>query len=377
MKGGQSFETPKTAGIHHLMGRLLTYGYKGTGYTKLKNELESLSSSLSGFSGKNAYGLTLHGQTKDFEKLAYHFFGTLLHPELPKKFFEHEKKVILRALDNQKEDPTKQAFKAFYRLVFNEHAYAMDLAGTPATLKAFTPAALKKLHAAHLKNSHLVVTYCGDLDFSVVQHELLTLLAPLPPRKVKKRASKRPKGIRGRTEHLEFKREQTQIIIGAPAYRIGTREDLFLKMISAHLSGQSSELFVEVRDRQGLCYSVSPVHVSALEAGCWAIYIGSGHDKTEAAIAAISRILNNLRNHGIKREEFERIKTMIDGQNLLGIQTNEDYAQFYSIPVLHGLGLDYPHRNNDAIRSAKYEDFQAFLKKFFGSKWNIVKAGPR
>ncbi len=377
MKGGQSFETPKTAGVHHLLGRLLTYGYKGTGYAKLKTELESLSSSLNGFSGKNAYGLTLHGQTKDFDKLSAHFFGTLLHPEVPTKFFAHERKVILRALDNQKEDPTKQAFKAFYRLVFNEHAYAMDLAGTPATLKTFTPAGLKKLHNAHLKNSHLVVTYCGDLDFSVVQNELQDLLAPLPSRKVAKRAAKKPKSLRGRAEHLEFKREQTQIIIGAPAYPIGTNEELYLKMITAHLSGQSSELFVEVRDRQGLCYSVSPVHVSALEAGCWAIYIGAGHDKTEAAVAAITRILNALRDEGIKKEEFERIKTMIDGQNLLGIQTNEDYAQFYSIPVLHGLGLDYPHRNNDAIRSASYEDFQKFLRKFFGARWNIVKAGPR
>jgi zinc protease len=81
---------------------------------------------------------------------------------------------------------------------------------------------------------------------------------------------------------------------------------------------------VDVRDRKGLCYSVSPVHVSALEAGCWGIYIGSGHDKTKAAIEAIMGIIHNLRDKGIAREEFERIKTMIDGQNLLSIQTNED-----------------------------------------------------
>ena len=70
------------------------------------------------------------------------------------------------------------------------------------------------------------------------------------------------------------------------------------------------------------------------------------------------------------------IPILIDGQNLLGIQTNEDYAQLYSIPVLHGLGLDFSHKNNDKIRSANYEDFQAFLKKFFGKKWNIIDAGP-
>ena len=377
LKGGQTAETAKNAGIHHLYSRLSTYGYKGMGYEKLKNELESLSSSLNGFSGKNAYGLTLHGQTKDFEKLSQHFFGTLFSPEIPKKFFDHEKKVILRALDNQKEDAMKQAFKSFYKMVFNQHPYSLDLAGTPETLKTFTPAALQKLHASNLKNSEIVLTYAGDLDFSFIYNYMMGVVAKLNPRKPAKKVKKKAKALTNKKEHLEFKREQTQIVIGAPAFSIGNNEDLYLKMITAHLSGQSSDLFVEVRDRQGLCYSVSPIHVSALEAGCWGIYIGSGHDKTDAAIKAIMHILDDLRDNGIPKEDFDRIKTMIDGQTLLGIQTNEDYAQFYSIPVLHGLGLDFPHKNNDAIRNANYEDFQKFLKKFMGSKWNIIKAGRK
>lgn len=377
MKGGQTVENTKTAGTHHLLSRLVTYGHKGAGYEKLKMELESLSASLNGFSGKNAYGLTLHGQTQDFEKLSKHFFGTLYTPEIPKKFFDHEKKIILRALDNQKEDPMKQAFKAFYKMVFNQHPYSLDLAGTPETIKTFSPMGLKKLHASHLKNSEIVFTYCGDMDFGVVHHHMMEMVKTLTPRTPVKKAKKKAKALTGKRTSLEFNREQTQIVIGAPAFPIGQMEDLYLKMITAHLSGQSSDLFVEVRDRQGLCYSVSPIHVSALEGGCWGIYIGSGHDKTQAAIDAIMGILNGLKEKGIKREEFERIKTMIDGQNLLGIQTNEDYAQFYSIPVLHGLGLDFPHKNNEMIRNAKYQDFQAFLKKFFGSKWNIVQAGRK
>jgi zinc protease len=375
LKGGQSAETIKTAGQHHLMTRLMTYGYQGMKYEKLKNELESLSSSLNGFSGKNAYGLTLHGQSKDFDQLSKHFFGTLYSPEIPKKFFDHERKVIIRALDNQKEDPMKQAFKSFYRMVFNQHPYSLDLAGTPQTLKVFTAESLKRLHQAHLKNSEIVFTYCGDHDLPVVLHLMKEMVKDLGPRKSIKKIKKPIKSISGKHQHLEYDREQTQIIIGAPAYPIGRKEDLFLKMITTHLSGQSSDLFVEVRDRLGLCYSVSPVHISALEAGCWGIYIGSGHDKTELAIAAILKIIHSLRDEGISEDEFERIKTMMDGQNLLGIQTNEDYAQFYSIPLLHNLGLDFPHEKNDAIRNADYKEFQQFLKSFFNKKWNIVKAG--
>nr|MBA2404993.1 insulinase family protein [Bdellovibrionales bacterium] len=375
LKGGQATETIKTAGQHHLLSRLFTYGYKGMKYEKLKNDLESLSSSLNGFSGKNAYGLTLHGQSKDFDKLAQHFFGTLLTPEVPKKFFDHERKVIVRALDNQKEDPMKQAFKSFYKMVFNQHPYSLDLAGTPLTLKTFTPTGLQRLHQGHLKNSEMVLTYCGDQDLPAVLQLVKEMLKKSPPRKTVKKAKRPIKPITGKKVDLEFTREQTQIVIGTPAYGIGCIEDLFLKMVTTHLSGQSSDLFVEVRDRQGLCYSVSPVHVSALEAGCWGIYIGSGHDKTEQAIEAIMKIINGIRDNGLTRAEFDRIKTMMDGQNLLGIQTNEDYAQFYSIPLLHNLGLDFAHNNNIQVRNAKYEDFQIFLKKFFNCKWNIIKAG--
>lgn len=376
LKGGQTVENQKNQGIHHLMTRLLTYGYKGMGYEKLKNELEALSASMSGFSGKNAFGLTLHGQSKDFEKLSTHFYGTLLQPEIPKKFFEHERKVILRALDNQKEDPMKQAFKTFYKMVFNGHPYSLDLPGTPQTLKSFTTAALHKVHASHLKNSEMVITYCGDQDFNVVYAALMEKIQDLSGRKAAKKKNPKPKAINGKSEKLEFKREQSQIVIGTPAFNITQKDDVYLKMITAHLSGQSSDLFVEVRDRQGLCYSVSPLHIAALEAGCWGIYIGAGNDKTKQAIDAIMGIINDLSREGITETEFDRIKTMLDGQNLLGIQTNEDYAQFYSIPILHGLGVDFPHLNNQAVRDANYQEFQAFLKKFFNRKWNIIEAGP-
>lgn len=377
LKGGVTAETEKTAGQHHLLSRLLTYGYKGMPYNKLKNELENLSAYLSGFSGKNAYGLTLHGQTKDQEGLFKHFFGTLNSPEVPTKFFAHEKKITLRALDNQKEDPVKQAFKAFYRQMFHGHPYSLDISGTPETLKSMSATSLKKLHLGNLKKQEMVITYCGDQEWSVIHPLILEMTKSLPNRPKLTKNKKKVTPKKASEQWIEMQREQTQMVIGKPAYNITQKEDAYLKMISAHLSGQSSELFVEVRDRQGLCYSVSPVHISALEAGCWAIYIGSGKDKILQARDAIFNILNNLSEKGVSREEFERIKTMIDGQNLLGIQTNEDYAQFYSIPVLHGLGVDFQHHNNQEIRDVKYEDFQKFLGSYFKGPWSVICAGPK
>lgn len=376
IKGGITTESEKDCGRHNMLARLLTYGYKGMAYEKLKLDLEARSAALSGFSGKNAYGLTMHGQTADFDSLLAHYSGTLLNPTLPEKYFKHERQVTLRMLDNQKEDPVKQAFKNWYKLVFNAHPYSLDTSGTPESLKKMTVKGMQTLHQAHIKNETMLFTYCGDQDLETIVGKLRKAFAPLKGRKGIKPRKNTLKAINGKKLDITMQREQVQIVIGRPAYKLTTVEDVYLKMISTHLSGQGSELFVEVRDRQGLCYAVQPVHITALEAGCWGIYIGAGADKKERAEKAIMEILDRMSVEGISRDEFERVKNMLDGQMQLSIQTNEDYAQFYSVPALHGLGLDFQHIGHEKVRSAKYEDFQAFLKKFMKGPWNKVTVGP-
>lgn len=376
IKGGITTESEKDCGRHGMLSRLVTYGYKGMSYEKLKQDLELRSAALSGFAGKNAYGLTLHGQSQDFDALLEHFAGSLLAPTLPEKFLKHERQVILRMLDNQKEDAVKQAFKNWYRMVFNAHPYALDASGTPESLKKMTSSALTALHRQHMAKEEMVFTYCGDLDLDTVISKLLKAFKALKPRKgVKPRKNSLKPKIKQRLD-IPMKREQVQIVIGKPAYKMTDVEDLYLKMVTAHLSGQGSELFVEVRDKQGLCYAVQPVHVTALEAGSWGIYIGAGADKKERAEKAILSILDRLSKTGLTRDEFERVKSNIDGQQQLSIQTNEDYAQFYSVPALHGHGLDFQYKAQDVIRKTSYEDFQKFLQKFMKGDWNIVTAGP-
>ena len=186
------------------------------------------------------------------------------------------------------------------------------------------------------------------------------------------------KGLRAINDqqiNLQFDREQTQVIIGRSSFKVGSVEDLYLKIFSTYLSGQSSELFLKVRDELGLCYAVQPLHHTALDAGYWGIYIGTGHDKKERAILEIQKIINKYAQKGLKSSDFNRVKKMIKGQNQLSLQTNEDYANFYSVPILHGLGLDYQNIAFKKMDEMSIEKFNKFLKDFLSLPMNIVCAG--
>lgn len=375
LKGGLAHETEANNGIYHFASKLLTYGYGKLPFEQLKNDLEKKSAYLHGFSGKNAYGLNLHGLSEHFDHLVKHFAGCLFEPAFPNHQLAIEKELVKRQLLIQKEDPVKICFSNLNKLVFNKHPYSMDLVGNEKSLKKIKKKTIADLHAQRLSNSPIVITYCGSDEMEDVLDKLQPMFDKLGPRpeKVAKKSSLQP--LEGKEINIDFDREQTHIFIGRPSFKVGTTEDLYLKMLTSYLSGQSSELFVDVRDRKGLCYAVQPLHHTALEAGYWGIYIGAGHDKTEAAVDAILGILKKIREKGLSKREFNRIKNMIDGQNLLNIQTNDDYANFYSIPVLHKLGLDYQHVSFEKIRNFTHQDFNRFLNRFLKTEWNIIKVG--
>lgn len=377
LKGGLAHETESNNGSYYFLSRLMTYGYGKNSFEDMKKDLENKSAYLNGFSGKNAYGLTLHGLSENFKDLMAHYFGTLLDPKIPSNYLQNEKELIKRTIHNQKEDPVKQCFRSLNEIVFNKHPYAMNIIGTNKSIKSITRKKLSDLHFSRLEKSEIVFTYCGDLEYDFVVEYLKGHIESLKPRKVEKKKINIVKSLQNKKVEIEFDREQSHIFIGKPAYSIHQKDDLYLKMITTYLSGQSSELFVEVRDKQGLCYSVSPIHHTALEAGYWGIYIGAGKDKVEQAKEAILKIINRLRDKGLSKSEFNRIKKMLDGQNQLNIQTNDDYANFYSIPVLHGLGVDFQHNTFEKIRSVNHTDFNKFLSKFFKTEWSVITVGPK
>lgn len=376
IKGGLSYETDENNGIFNLISKNITYGHKRSKYEDLKNELDKKSSYINGFSGRNAYGLTLHGLSEYTDELVNHFLSLLTQPSFPNQYFKVEKELIKRTLFIQKEDPVKHCFNKFNKLVFNDHPYSREIIGNEKSIKSLTRKSLIDLHNEYLMKQEIVLTYCGDLDLETVIEKITPHLDGFKSRKVtKKKQKNKLTPLNGNNISIPFDREQTHIMIGKPSFKVGAIEDLYLKMFTTFLAGQSSELFVEVRDKRGLCYSVQPLQNTSLEAGYWGIYIGAGHDKKAEAISAIKEILNKYQKNGFKKKEFDLIKKMIQGQNLLNVQTNEDYANFYSIAVLHDLGFDYQHESFKKIENMNLVDFNAFLKKFLVDEWNIIDVG--
>ena len=376
LRGGKREETETTSGIYHLFSSMLTKGHRYATHEQLKSDIEEKSASLSSFSSKDLYGLSIHGLSRYFHPLSDHLFESLLFPSFNNTDFQTEKELILRNIKSNKENPQKVCFTEVSKLFFSDHPYSLDPLGTLKSVRSLKRKDLLQLHAREMNKKEILFTYCGDMGLAEVLSYLKKQFMQLSLRQSENLKPKKMKQI-VTTSDIYFNREQTQIFTGIKIQKPTARENLYLKLLTTYLSGQSSPLFIEVRDRLGLCYSVAPIHRSFLEGGYWGIYMASGHDKTSQAITAIRKIVNNIKEQGLSKSYFEQVKTMIKGQNLINIQTPEDYANIYSHLFFQGHSFDYFYRKSELIDKCQYKDFVSSLSKILCRKWTTILVGRK
>jgi len=376
IKSGLINETRKTNGHHHLISSLLCKGHNDISFATFQKELDHLCALISGFSGRNSYGVCMHGQSKNIDVLLQHFFGVLTKSNFLSSELEHEKNMTIRAILSQTKSPQKQCFQAFAQLIFPNSPYQLDILGSLNSIGPTTVKQLKIFHYNNWKKNDLLFTYCGDLK----RDDLLNKLNPYI-NKLKARDQKIKK-LDFTTSHLSnqftfipFKREQSHILIGFPAYAFGKEKEIYFSILSSALSGQSSDLFYRMRDQLGLCYTISPTHFTALNGAYWGIYMSTSTLKTLRALKELYSIIENLQFKGLTQRIFNRVKTSIDGQLALSLQTNDDYANAYSIPEFHGLGHQYIYKKRKFIKDLTHKKFNDFIKKHFSGYKSLVVVG--
>ena len=375
--GGLCFENSDNNGIHYLISQLLGKSHPTLDSYNLSKRLDFLSSSIGGFTGKNTYGLTLHGQTKDIKELIDLFLSMALKPEFRENDFKNELEFQRRQLEAHEKDPIKMCFKNFNQHQFPGHSFGMNIHGELDSIKNFQLKQITKYHQENLHTNPMIFSFVGSAPIELVQETLRSALKDFSSRK-NKTIEKTPSFKKNSTNslYIPFQREQAHFFYGKRIGGINTLENTYLKILTQYLSGQSSELFVEVRDKQGLCYSVLPIHSSGLQLGFWGIYMAQGPEKTEASFKAIKTLLQKIGKKGFSKSQLEQVKKTINSKSLMGLQTNEDFASAYSVFELYQLGFDYYYKSIEKINKVQLNAFNLFLKKFLNDDFISVICGP-
>jgi zinc protease len=163
------------------------------------------------------------------------------------------------------------------------------------------------------------------------------------------------------------KREQNHLIVGFLGTRVSDLERYDLRVLLTVLGGQSGRLFREIRDRQGLCYTVAPISFEGIEPGYVGVYIGCDPKKREQALKAIRIELDKLVSKPITSLELERAKQFVLGRYHMDMQLNSSIASSQAFNTLYGLGHNEHTKIADGIRRVSIKSIYNLSQKLFSA----------
>jgi len=232
------------------------------------------------------------------------FADILRRPTFPDDQFEPARQTVLQDLAGTEDDPTHRTMLAL-RQAHYPSPWGLPSEGRSADVAALTPTDVREFNNTFIQPAGMIIAVAGRIDWPnfVARMEKLFGDWKAAP------ASAVSSGDRGpRRCHVPHDSQQTHVAVAwsVPPYR-----DPESLKVTAALSvlggGSSSRLFTEVREKRGLCYSVSAGYQTHRDLAAAIAYAGTTAERAQETLDVMLAEIGRLPG-SISADELDRVK---------------------------------------------------------------------
>ncbi len=363
--GGLLAETESTQGITSFVAEMLSRGTTSRSSSQLATEIEDIAGDLSGFSGRNSFGMQAEFLKESLDTGLDLFSDVLLRPSFDPEEIAKLKVERIAALRRREDSLSTKAFEVFQQTIYPDHPYRFSSIGTAQSIDKLDREALASYFTRYAQPANGVLSVVGDVDPDQIVDALAAQLSDWPgtgPVALPKRAQP-VVPAKLREVALEKKKAQAHVVYGFLALTIADPDLPALEVMTQILSGQGGRLFLELRDKQSLAYSVTAFDLEGVDPGIWGVYIAGEPAKLGEMRSGIERELERIVNAPIPDEELARAKAYLIGSQAVSLQRFGTQASLLSLDALYGLGATYHLDYDDRIAAITVDDVKRVAKR--------------
>lgn len=384
VKVGTRHEFPKIAGASHFLEHMLFKGTKSRSALDIAQEVDQVGGEFNAFTAREHTCFHLLLLDRDYQLGLDILSDVLLNSTFKKDEFDREKKVILQEISMVDESPEELAHDLFFEKIFGDHGLGKPILGTTRSIEAMKREQIVDFFRAHYRPDQLIVSVAGDISHETLKKKIKGLTRPKWPG--------RPTHI----DHLSLDRspapkiqsgfwwkdrptEQVHLIWGVKGPTYSSRDRFAAFLLNVYLGGgMSSSLFQEIREKNGLAYSVYSNLSPFADSGVFSIYAATNVNQIPLCLKLIEECIVKIRDQSLTKKELKIIQDNLKGTVLLSadsvesrmssIARNEMFLDRY-------VSVDEVCRQIDAVTP---DDIRRMCHVLFKSKQrSILALGPK
>lgn len=307
------------------------------------------------------------------------FATVLTMPTFPIDAIARVKKEMDAAYRSELQDPSSIATNALYKAIYRHFPYGHNVLGTHDSRSKITRDDLLQFYKNHYTSNHAIVIIVGDVSKekakAIGKHitDFLPKNAALAPLHL-------PTMEHSKKEiHINYPSLQTTIMMG----QVGiSRKDkaLFPLLVgNAVLGGLplSSQLFVHVREKNGLAYYASSQFNLLKYDGPFIVSLQTRADNATKALSLVNSVVGDFLKNGPTEKQLALAKQNLVGRFPLEIATNASILSFIASTSSSVDPAAYLNEYVDHISSVTVSEVKsAFQKKVKLNQMVTVTVGP-
>ncbi|MEP6960527.1 MAG: pitrilysin family protein [Acidobacteriota bacterium] len=374
---GSREEDEHESGISHFVEHMVFKGTKNRSAEQIARSVDSIGGGLDAFTSKEVVSYNVKVLDEHLPE-AFDIVSDLVrHPLFDQKDIEKEKGVILEELKMEVDNPEYMAHELFSSHFWKGHALGRSILGTRQTIRSFDRDKIERYYRSIYAPSNILVTAAGSLKHK----ELVTLaqnhLGDLKPRRARA-VGARPQAHAPLVFRDRKTVEQVHLFLGVPSIAMPDESRFACYILNAILGGgMSSRLFQNIREKQGLAYSVYSELTMYRDAGCMVVYAGTSMKSAEKVVKSIVHELHEAAATRVGDEELRRSKDHLKGSIVLGLESTSSRMANLARQETYFkrfMSMDEMLKRIEAVTA---EEVQSLAQKFFDPKhMAVAMLGP-
>lgn len=319
---GSRYEPPQENGISHFVEHMLFKGTETRSAEDLARQMDALGGYTDAFTGREMVCYSFKVLDEHLAEAMEIQADLVLHPRFDPGDIEKEKGVVLEELKMGNDNPETFLSDLFVRHFWKRNPLGQPIIGTRRTILSFSQDSLRRYHQTYYRPENLTITAAGHLDHDRFVELAERLLGGLPPGGVRPRA-KAPAPSAPLILKSRRSLQQVHLCLGAPSVAATDPRRHAAILLNAILGGNmSSRLFQNIRERQGLAYTIFSDVLMYEDAGMIGIYAGTSAATARRLLEEVIAEIRRLKQEPPPAEELAHARQSVKAGILLGLETS-------------------------------------------------------
>lgn len=384
VKAGTRHESVPEAGVSHFLEHMLFKGTKKRSALDIARQVDQVGGEFNAFTAREHTCFHLLLLDRDYQLGLDILSDVLLNSEFSPAEIERERKVILQEISMVGESPEELAHDLFFESLYGVHGLGKPILGTESSIKKITRKKLVDYFRRYYRPDQLVISVAGNVSHDAIKKGMKSLVSKPWPGRKKMNSSKVPEHSGLPTLNSGFwwaerPTEQVHLIWGVKGPHYSSRDRFAAFLLNVYLGGgMSSSLFQEIREKNGLAYSVYSNLSPFVDSGVFSIYAATGMKQIPLCLKLIEKCIEQIKSKPMPLQELRMIQDNLIGTVLLSSDSVESRMSSIAKNDIF-LGRYFPLEETcKQIKAVKPEDLRRMaLQLFQNDRRSVFALGPK